>query len=288
MYFDPSITRKKNIVKETLKIKSEFQGPLPAIIEISESGMCNRTCSFCPRSDPDYNHVNEFISFPLINKLGSELQSLKYKNTILFSGFVEPLLDKEIYEKIHILKNYLPECRIEINTNGDVLNKKRLIKLFKYGLDVLLISVYDSKDDADKFEKLCQDCGLNNNQFVIRHRYYTEEKDFGITLSNRAGMMKNAEFKIEELKEPLETPCYYPSYTFFLDYQGDVLMCPHDWGKKKILGNLKDKTFTEIWYSKESIFIRKILNEGNRKFKPCNICDVQGTLIGEEYAKEWK
>ena len=109
MYFDPSITRKKNIVKETLKIKSEFQGPLPAIIEISESGMCNRTCSFCPRSDPDYNHVNKFISFPLINKLGSELQSLKYKNTILFSGFVEPLLDKEIYEKIHILKNYLPE-----------------------------------------------------------------------------------------------------------------------------------------------------------------------------------
>tara|TARA_B110000858_G_C17782905_1_gene465695 strand:- start:887 stop:1753 length:867 start_codon:yes stop_codon:yes gene_type:complete len=287
MYYDPSITRKKNIVKETLGVKNDFKGPLPAIIEISESGMCNRTCSFCPRSDPDYDHVNEFISFQLINKIGRELQELKYQNTILFSGFVEPLLDKEIFEKIHILKNYLPNCKIEINTNGDVLNKKRLVKLFEYGLDVLLISVYDSKEDADKFEKLCVDCGLFKEQYVIRHRYYTEEKDFGITLSNRAGMMKNAEFKIEELKEPLETPCFYPSYTFFLDYQGDVLMCPHDWGKKKILGNLKNKKFTEIWYSKESIFIRKELNKGNRKIKPCNICDVNGTLIGAEYAKEW-
>ena len=287
MYYDPSINRKKNIVKETLGVKNDFKGPLPAIIEISESGMCNRTCSFCPRSDPDYDHVNEFITFQLINKIGRELQELKYRNTILFSGFVEPLLDKEIFEKIHILKNYLPNCKIEINTNGDVLNKKRLVKLFEYGLDVLLISVYDSKEDADRFEKLCLDCGLSKEQYVIRHRYYTEEKDFGITLSNRAGMMKNAEFKIEELKEPLETPCYYPSYTFFLDYQGDVLMCPHDWGKQKILGNLKEKTFSEIWYSKLSISIRKSLNKGNRKFKPCNICDVKGTLIGKEYAKEW-
>ena len=50
--------------------------------------------------------------------------------------------------------------------------------------------------------------------------------------------MENAEFKIDTLKEPLKKPCFIPSYTFFLDYQGDVLMCPHDWGKKVILGNL--------------------------------------------------
>ena len=156
---------------------------MPAIIEISESE-CNRKCSFCPRSDPEYNHVNEFISFLLIEKLGGELKELNFENRILFSGFVEPLLDKKLYEKIKLLKNYLPKSKIEINTNGDVLNKKRLIKLFENGLDVLLISVYDSKEDADKFEKLCIDTGLNENQYVIRHRYYSEENDFGITLSN--------------------------------------------------------------------------------------------------------
>ena len=288
MYFDPSINRKKNIVTNSLNEFEANKGPLPAIIEISESGMCNRKCSFCPRSDPEYNHVNEFISFLLIEKLGGELKQLNFENRILFSGFVEPLLDKKLYEKIKLLKNYLPKSKIEINTNGDVLNKKRLIKLFENGLDVLLISVYDSKEDADRFEKLCIDTGLNKNQYVIRHRYYSEENDFGITLSNRAGMMNNADFSISSLKEPLNSPCYYPSYTFFLDYQGDVLMCPHDWGKKLILGNLNEKSFSEIWYSKKAVMIRKKLNSGNRKIKPCDVCDVKGTYIGKEYAESWE
>lgn len=288
MYFDPSINRKKNIVAKSLNDLKDKLGPLPAIIEISESGMCNRTCSFCPRSDPKYNHVNEFISFFLLGKLANELHQLNFKNRILFSGFVEPLLDKKIYEKIKLLKNYLPNSKIEINTNGDVLNKSRLIKLFENGLDVILISVYDSKEDADKFEKLCNDTGLEQNQFVIRHRYYSEEKDFGITLSNRAGMMNNADFSIKSLNEPLKSPCYYPSYTFFLDYQGDVLMCPHDWGKKLILGNLNQKSFSEIWYSKKAIIIRKKLNSGDRNIKPCDVCDVKGTYIGKEFAEEWQ
>ena len=288
MFFDQSINRKKNIVAGSLKFSEQKFGPLPAIIEISESGMCNRKCSFCPRSAPDYNHVNEFISFTLLEKLALELIQLNFKNRILFSGFVEPLLDKQIFEKISLLKKYLPKAKIEINTNGDVLNLNRLKKLFKNGLDVLLISVYDSEEDAIRFENMCRDADLNENQFVIRHRYYTEEKDFGITLSNRAGMMENAEFKIKSLSEPLNSPCYYPSYTFFLDYQGDVLMCPHDWGKKLILGNLNSKSFSEIWYSKGAIGIRKKLNLGNRNFKPCNLCDVKGTYIGKEYAEEWQ
>ena len=48
------------------------------------------------------------------------------------------------------------------------------------------------------------------------------------------------------LEKKLDHPCYYPSYTFFMDYNGDVLMCAHDWGKKRILGNLKKKSFLEI------------------------------------------
>ena len=105
--------------------------------------------------------------------------------------------------------------------------------------------------------------------------------------SNRSGLMENAEFKIKSLAEPLKNPCYIPSYTFFLDYQGDVLMCPHDWGKKIILGNLNKTNLTDIWFSKKSMQIRKMLNKSNRNFTPCNVCDVEGTLIGNEQSKAW-
>ena len=116
-------------------------------------------------------------------------------------------------------------------TNGDVLNSERLKKLFKSGLDTILVSVYDGPEDAEMFENMCMKAKLKKNQFVIRHRYFNEDKDFGLTISNRAGMMKNAEYKIKPLEKELKTKCFYPGYTFFMDYNGDVLMCPHDWGK---------------------------------------------------------
>ena len=45
------------------------------------------------------------------------------------------------------------------------------------------------------------------------------------------------------LEKELNTKCFYPGYYFFMDYNGDVLMCPHDWGKKIILGNLNTQNF---------------------------------------------
>ena len=283
-FLDPNIKNKSKTVEEKIQL-FEHQGvmlPLPTEIEISESGTCNRKCSFCPRSAPNFDDRKEFISNSLHEKLCKELKELNYMGTIRYSGFVEPLLDKNIFSLINMARKYLPESNIELVTNGDPLNLVRLNKLFKNGLNRILISAYDSKEDAVKLEALCLKANLNAKQYIVRHRYYSENQDFGITLSNRSGLMENAEYKIESLKEPLKKPCYIPSYTFFLDYQGDVLMCPHDWGKKLILGSLVKDKFLDIWFSKQSINVRKMLNNLNRNFSPCNICDVDGTFMGEK------
>ena len=67
-----------------------------------------------------------------------------------------------------------------------------------------------------------------------------------------------------------------------MDYQGDVLMCGHDWGKKVLLENLNKEKLLDIWFSKRSMKIRKMLNKSNRNFTPCNICDVDGTFMGKK------
>ena len=283
-FLDPNIKNKSKTVEDKIQL-FDYEGiklPLPTEIEISESGTCNRSCSFCPRSDPSFEDKKEFINDDLHEKLCIELKELNYKGTIRYSGFVEPMLDKNIYNLIKMVKNNLPNSNIEMVTNGDPLNLNRLNKLFQHGLNRILISAYDDKQTAEKLEKLCDDANLTKDQYIVRHRYYSENKDFGITLSNRSGLMKNAEFKIPELEEPLKNPCYIPSYTFFLDYQGDVLMCPHDWGKKIILGNLNKEKLLDIWFNKKSMKIRKLLNNSNRDFKPCNVCDVDGTFMGKK------
>ena len=283
-FLDPNIQNKSKTVEEKIQF-FEHEGvmlPLPTEIEISESGTCNRTCSFCPRSATNFVDKKEFITNSLHEKLCIELKELNYKGTIRYSGFVEPMLDKNIFNLINMVRNYLPESNIEMVTNGDPLNLKRLKKLFISGLNKILISAYDGKEESDELEDLCIQANLTEKQYIVRHRYYSEDQDFGITLSNRSGLMTDAEFKIEALKEPLKKACYIPSYTFFLDYQGDVLMCPHDWGKKAILGDLNKEKLTDIWFSKKFMGIRKMLNKANRNFKPCNVCDVEGTFMGEK------
>ena len=283
-FLDPNLKNKSKTVEDKIQLFS-FNGqnlPLPTEIEISESGTCNRSCSFCPRSAANFVDKKEFITNDLHEKLCVELKELNYKGTIRYSGFVEPMLDKNIFNLISMVRNYLPESNIEMVTNGDPLNLKRLNKLFENGLNKILISSYDGKEETEKLEDLCIQANLNEKQYMVRHRYYSEEQDFGITLSNRSGLMVDAEFKIDALKEPLKKPCYIPSYTFFLDYQGDVLMCPHDWGKKVILGDLNKEKLKDIWFGKKFMGIRKMLNKSNRNFKPCNVCDVEGTFMGEK------
>ena len=44
---DPALDRKRAITDVVQWYENK---PLPSIVEISESGTCNRSCSFCPRS----------------------------------------------------------------------------------------------------------------------------------------------------------------------------------------------------------------------------------------------
>ncbi len=78
-YFDKNINRKSKIVDSSLQYMKGTKTPLPSLVEISDSGTCNRLCSFCPRSDPDYKDIKEFISEELHHKICSQLSELNMK-----------------------------------------------------------------------------------------------------------------------------------------------------------------------------------------------------------------
>jgi radical SAM protein with 4Fe4S-binding SPASM domain len=289
MIIDKNIPRKEKITKDSLQFISigGKKIPLMSVIEISNSGMCNRKCSFCPRSDPNYPDINEFITEELHYKIFKELADLNYKGMVIYSGYVEPLLDKKIYKSISEARKLLPEAKIEIITNGDVLNEERIKKLFKSGLSTLLISVYDGPAEEKRFYKMCEKSNLDENQYVIRNRYLSENLDFGLNISNRGGNLENSEHKRPGLVNSLNAKCNYPAYTFFIDYNGDVQMCSHDWAKKFIAGNIKSKKIIDIWLDKKFEMARKKLLKSDRNLMPCNKCDVSGELIGSLHSKEW-
>ena len=290
-YFDKNINRKSEIIQQSLQFFKGTKIPLPSLVEISDSGTCNRSCVFCPRSDPQWIKKfenKEFIKKELHDKICKELSQYDYSGIVVYSGFNEPLINKACFENIARTRKYLPNAKIELITNGDVLNLMKLKKLFISGLSTILISVYDGPEDMVKFQKLCEEAKLDKRQFVIRNRYLPPEEDYGITMSNRGGQMENATHSINSLKKSIKQPCYYPSYNLFIDYNGDVLMCSHDWGKKNILGNLNTNTIQDIWMSENAKKSRLNLANAERGFSPCNVCDVKGTLIGKTHVKAWE
>ena len=289
-FLDPNIPRKGAALRQHAvdSRKKEATPPFFSLIEFNLSGLCNRTCVFCPRSDPKvFPNLNEHIPVELYQKIMEELGQAQYDGMILYSAFGEPLLYKNIEVLIGMSKTYCPGVKLETVTDGDFVTTVKLQSLFSAGLDTLLISLYDGPEQVEKFQAMMSEVGLSDSQVVLRKRWLPPEEHYGITLSNRAGMVEIEEVGVGPLKEPLARPCFYPFYQVLVDYDGSVLLCPHDWGKRLIAGNLNRQSLQEIWNGRVLRRVRLSLEASDRKFAPCNVCDVDGTLMGRTNFEQW-
>ena len=55
---------------------------------------------------------------------------ITFQEFFAYCGFNEPLLKKDINRDITYARKKLPNSKIEIVTNGDVLNKEKITKTF--------------------------------------------------------------------------------------------------------------------------------------------------------------
>ncbi len=291
MWVDPNVKRKGSIARANIlstQHKDELF-PLFSLFELSITGMCNRHCEFCPRVDQDiYPNKNEYLPEDLYRKIMTELNILGYDGIIAFSGFSEPLFHKGLNKFIALAREACPHSRIELYTNGDVLNSGKIIQMYEAGLTSIHISLYDGPEQVDKFIEMRDQAGIDQEGFILRERFLTKEKGYGMTLSNRAGMINFEQLGVERIKEPLRRECFYPFYMMFVDHIGDVVLCSHDWGKKLVVGNLGTESVSEVWKGRIINSARERLSRKDRAFRPCNVCDVQGTFMGKEHFERWK
>lgn len=241
-------------------------------VELNVTELCNRQCVFCPRVDDSYPNQNLNMSLDTVKKIKESLDALGFKGTINMSGFSEPLLAHNIYKIINELSDY----RVELVTNGDRLNEKVAEKLFKNGLDYLLVSLYDGEHQIKEFDKKLSKF---KGKYSLRSRWYDETDDYGLNLTNRAGAMNS---------NRVQGACYYPAYSIIIDYNGDILLCPQDWSKKVRFGNVHTESIYNMWTSPSLHKYRMNLIKGNRKAFPCKNCDACGTHMGENYARAWE
>ena len=283
---DPIATIKKNLKRRSKIVDHDiasYQGiPLPTWIELSLIDVCNRSCSFCPKSDPSIApDTYQQMQRSLIDKLHDDLKKIKYRGSIALCGYGEPLLHKDIS---YIVKKLAKVSNVEIVTNGDVLTPKVLKELYESKAGRVLISMYDGPSQIKKFKKIIKTSKVPEDFVILRDRWYDKDNNFGVKLTNRTGTIKIG----NQIKLDTHTTCYYPSYQFLVDWNGDIFLCPQDWQRRVTMGNMMQQSIFEIWCGKILSKYRKLLIQGKRKLSPCNSCNAQGTLLGQNHAKLWK
>ena len=274
-----NINRKKPILDRDPQFYKNV--PLPSWIELSLIDVCNRICSFCPKSDFDIApNTYQKMNLKFINKLYEDLKEIGFQGAFSICGYGEPLLHKDLVQFVNIIGEL---GGVEIVTNGDPLKPSLLKKIFESKTTKLIISMYDGEHQIDYFEKMINEAGIDKDFVVLRNRWHNSDEDFGVKLTNRVGNINIGEQK----KIDINRGCYYSSYQLLIDWNGNVYLCPQDWDRRLPVGNVMQEHFFEVWSGKiMNKYRTKHLTE-KRDISPCNKCNAEGKIHGHKHAKVW-
>ena len=284
---DPKETIQKNIVRKKPILDRDpqfYQGvPMPSWIELSLIDVCNRACSFCPKSDDAVApNTHQKMTMTLINKLVEDLKKINFEGAFCLCGYGEPMLHKEFYEIV----NKLGEVGgVEIITNGDLINKKTLVKIFKSKVTKLIISLYDGPEQVIKFKALVKELNIPDDFVILRDRWYSDKIDYGVKLTNRVGTVSVG--NQPDVKNYTNTKCFYTAYQVLIDWNGDVFLCPQDWQRRQTMGNIMQSDIFDIWTGPILSKYRRKLLSGDRKLNPCNQCNADGMVYGIKHNDAW-
>lgn len=268
----------------TIAQVADIKSPLSSLlsIELNTTELCNRKCVFCPRVDPEiYPNRDLHMSDDLVAKIAADLAAISFRGRISLSGFGEPLLNKRLSRHVEMLRAKLPTNVIDTNTNGDRLTADIVSDLFGKGISSIYVNMYDGPEQRAHFEAMFAAANIEKDRYKLRPHWIGVEESFGLALNNRGGMVSSSAADLKIPEKAKTAKCYYPFSRGMIDWDGKMLLCSNDWGRKYSVGSVLEKTIAELWLSEEMNSARRKLAAENREFSPCAQCDINGTLTGE-------
>jgi radical SAM protein with 4Fe4S-binding SPASM domain len=275
-----------NLNIQTRSFYEELKGL--TVVEVCISEICTRKCGFCPRADSSiYPNRKLFMSLETIESIGKQFAAYNYNGDFHISGFGESLAHPQFFDIVKGLRSFVPNNRIALTTNGDLVNSDKVKQIYESGVDYVIVSCYDGPQAYDEYDRLFKSFG---GGYEIRKLWVNpdetlEEMAKRNKFNNRSGAVSKIDFS--DLKALHHNkPCYLPFYKLVIDYNGDILLCCNDWQRKhQGLGNINKNSLQDIWYSDNFKEVRNNLKEGNRNGPACSGCSILGDVIGSESVK---
>jgi radical SAM protein with 4Fe4S-binding SPASM domain len=232
-------------------------------VEIEINSDCNRACAYCPNSKTERKNKGR-MSEELFRRILTQLQEINYKGRISYHFYGEPLLNPDLDEFLKLTREYLPESRMLIYSNGTLMTEKRFHELVELGVDRFTITRHHGIKDYP-FAKIYE--GLSPEmKLKVKYQEHTE-----LILSNRGGLLKVG---YKEEKPPLNLPCLIPSTLMVITVNGNVVPCFEDYHEENVMGNVAESTIAQIWHTEKYRQFREDLRVKLRhKHKACDSCN---------------
>jgi radical SAM protein with 4Fe4S-binding SPASM domain len=276
---------------------------VPPSLQIEPTNHCNVSCICCPTARS--SRPKGYMDLDLFRSIVDGASQIGVKRVRLFLHG-EPMLHPHIVDMIAYLKSR--GLAIHLTTNGVLLNPDKIEGILRSGTDsadhitfsILGDSreVYESimrRSSADRvaenihlFLELRRELRVNGPVietifYAMPENEHEEEQYVGrwrgvVDHARRGGRISESfsAYKREGLVVvPRKRTCSNLWERMTVFWNGDVTLCCQDVDGDWILGNLRERSITEIWNSERLLAIKAIHREKRfEEFPFCRDCDM--------------
>ena len=271
----------------------------PSAIQIQTTSLCNASCIFCGWKNTRKSLPQGQMEESLFRKIADEC-GRNFVTRISPYLMNEPLIDKDLPRRIaYLSKRVKPWTKIKLSTNGALLTPEVSERLIDAGLRRLWVSVQGySQETYGQSMSLDLKSVLNNIDVFLEMKKRRKAKlpkllittlrtkivEHELEEAARYWAMRGVEWRLhnpdnrsgEDIsnlstqKIEFRRRCDLFLKQAYILYNGDMILCCHDWGRTVVLGNVAESSIKEIWNSKKYLDLIREYQAGD--FSNLAIC----------------
>jgi MoaA/NifB/PqqE/SkfB family radical SAM enzyme len=280
----------------------------PRTLQIQTFTGCNADCIFCPYGETYATQPKGKMAPDLFKRIIDEaaVHAVRRISPYLMN---EPLMDRDLFEKVRYINETIPDCKVVVTSNGHFLTPPVVDKILEMrdGIHELYVSFQGI--DKESYEKTMRgnmsfDRTLANvDQFLETQRRRGVERpklwitmvDTSVidarravafwrsrgvaskytTLENRGGNIKDAESFSRTRAMSYYTTCTRLFKQAYIMFNGDLVLCCVDYSREQVLGNITNSSIYEVWNGPVATQIRRLyLGHEFDRLPLCGNCKI--------------
>jgi len=199
------------------------------------------------------------MPWAMVEMVLGQLVAMEFDGTVRPYLMNEAFLDTRMMAIVRMIREWLPEARCVINSNGDLLTPAMAEEIAGLGVK-LRISAYDQAT-IEKFRGA--PAHVTN--------YALPDAELAQIFNNRSGNIEMPG------AAPRQGMCVLPWTVLPVRHDGNVVLCCNDFASDVVMGNVNETSLAEIWQNAKYAAYRRELGTCDRSQLPlCNQCSFLG------------